>query len=126
MFTDELRIFAKAGDGGNGVVRWRQEKFQPKGGPAGGNGGNGGDVYLRAVSDINRLNKYVGDPEFKASDGEPGRNQSQYGANADDLTIDIPMGSIVTDEARERSFTFTTVGQTERILRGGRGGLGNE
>lgn len=126
MFTDELRIFAKAGNGGNGVVRWRQEKFKPRGGPSGGNGGKGGDVYLRAVSDINRLNKYVGDPEFKAADGIAGQNQSQHGANADDLFIDVPVGAVVTDEARERSYTFTTVGQTERILRGGRGGLGNE
>lgn len=126
MFTDELRIFAKAGNGGNGVVRWRQEKFKPRGGPSGGNGGKGGDVYLRAVSDINRLNKYVGDPEFKAADGIAGQNQSQHGSNADDLFIDVPVGAVVTDEARERSYTFTIVGQTERILRGGRGGLGNE
>jgi GTP-binding protein len=126
MFTDELRIYAKAGNGGDGVVRWRQEKFKPRGGPAGGNGGNGGGVYLRAVSDINRLNKYVGNPEFKAADGVAGQNQSQHGANADDLVVDIPVGSVVTDEARDRTYTFTTIGQTEQILRGGRGGLGNE
>jgi GTP-binding protein len=126
MFTDELQLYIKAGDGGDGVVRWRQEKFKPHGGPAGGNGGNGGDVYLRAVSDINRLQKYVGNPEFYASAGAAGRSSSQHGANADDLVIDIPVGSIVTDTLHDRTCTFTDVGQTERILRGGRGGLGNE
>lgn len=126
MFTDELRLFLAAGDGGDGVVRWRQEKFKPHGGPSGGNGGNGGDVYIRAVADSNRLGKYVGTPEFQAARGEDGRGLSQHGANAEDLIVDLPVGSVVYDETRECTHTLLTVGQTELVLRGGRGGLGNE
>lgn len=126
MFVDELTITAAAGDGGEGVVRWRQEKFKPRGGPAGGNGGRGGDVYLRAVRDSNRLSKYTGKPEFIAKSGQEGRGLSQHGADAKDLYIDIPVGSRVTDVDRGYTYTFTTVGETVRILRGGSGGLGNE
>ncbi len=126
MFVDELTIAVAAGDGGDGVVRWRQEKFKPQGGPAGGNGGSGGDVYLRAVADSNRLSKYTGKPEFRANRGEDGRGLSQHGADADDKYIDIPVGSRVTDIDRGFVYTFTTVGETVRILRGGSGGLGNE
>ena len=126
MFVDELQITVAAGDGGDGVVRWRQEKFKPRGGPAGGNGGKGGDVYLRAVSDSNRLSKYTGKPEFKAGNGEDGRGLSQHGADASDLYIDIPVGSKVTDLKRGFTYTFVTTGETVRILRGGSGGLGNE
>jgi GTP-binding protein len=126
MFVDELTIYAKAGDGGHGVVRWRQEKFMPKGGPAGGNGGNGGDFYVRAVKDLNRLSKYTGNKEFKATGGESGTNKSQHGRNADDFYLDIPLGSKVTDIARNRVFEITTAGEEVRILKGGGGGLGNE
>jgi GTP-binding protein len=126
MFVDELTIYCKAGDGGNGVVRWRHEKFMPKGGPAGGNGGNGGDVYVRAVKDLNRLSKYTGKKEFIAKRGADGGNQSLHGPNADDTFIDIPLGSKVTDVARNRVFEMTEVGEEIRILKGGGGGLGNE
>jgi GTP-binding protein len=126
MFVDELTIYAKAGDGGNGVVRWRHEKFMPKGGPAGGNGGNGGDVYVRAVKDLNRLSKYTGNKKFVADRGTDGGNQSLHGPNANDLHIDIPLGSKVTDIARNRVFEMTEVGEEIRILKGGGGGLGNE
>lgn len=126
MFVDELTLTMRAGDGGDGVVRWRHEKYKPKAGPAGGNGGRGGDVYLRAVADSNRLAKYTGVPEFAAARGEDGRSLSQFGANAPDLYVDIPVGSVVTDIARDRTYTFLEVGQTERILKGGAGGRGNE
>lgn len=126
MFVDELTITAKAGNGGDGVVRWRQEKFKPHGGPSGGNGGDGGDVYMEAISDINRLSKYVGTPSFTAPKGEEGRGMSQHGSNGEDYTIFVPVGSIVKDIDRERVYTFDTVGQRERVLKGGRGGLGNE
>ncbi|MCA9366421.1 GTPase ObgE [Candidatus Kaiserbacteria bacterium] len=126
MFVDEIRIKAKAGDGGIGVVRWRHEKFKPKAGPAGGNGGNGGSVYLRAVKDLGLLSKYTGAKEFRAESGEAGRALSQYGKNGEDLYIDIPVGSKVTDEERGFSYELTTEGETARILKGGRGGLGNE
>lgn len=126
MFVDELTIYAKAGNGGNGVVRWRQEKFRPMGGPSGGDGGNGADVYVRAVKDLNRLSKYTGNKTFSSDNGEPGTNQSKAGRNGEDLYIDIPVGSKVTDVNRQRHFELTTIGQTQKILKGGNGGLGNE
>jgi len=126
MFVDELTIDAKAGNGGNGVVRWRHEKYKPLAGPAGGNGGNGGDVYVRAVKDLNRLSKYTGNKSFAAIAGEPGGNKSQDGHNGEDLYIDIPVGSRVTDINRKRFFELTNIGDTQKILKGGNGGLGNE
>jgi GTP-binding protein len=126
MFVDEISIEAKAGDGGNGVVRWRHEKFKPMAGPSGGNGGKGGDVYVRAVADVNQLSKYTGAKRFAAQNAEAGRSLSQHGRNGDDLFIDIPVGSKVTDTTRERTFEVTHVGEEVRILKGGAGGLGNE
>lgn len=126
MFVDELKIYAKAGDGGDGVVRWRHEKYKPLAGPAGGNGGKGGDVYFRAVKDLNRLSKYTGNNRFVAENGEAGGKQSREGKNGDDLYIDVPVGSRITDLKRRRIFELTKIGQTERVLKGGGGGLGNE
>ncbi|MCA9359262.1 GTPase ObgE [Candidatus Kaiserbacteria bacterium] len=126
MFVDELTIYAKAGDGGHGVVRWRHEKFRPNAGPSGGDGGNGGDVFVRAVKDLNRLSKYTGNNSFKAVAGESGTNQSQAGKNGVDMYIDIPVGSRVKDIGRNRYFELTEIGETQKILKGGSGGLGNE
>jgi GTP-binding protein len=126
MFVDEITIRAAAGDGGNGVVRWRQEKFRPMAGPAGGNGGRGGDVYVRAVPDLNQLAKYTGAKVFTAGRGADGAGESCHGKHADDLIIDVPVGSMITDLARERRFEVLTVGEQVRILKGGVGGLGNE
>ena len=126
MFVDELTIYAKAGDGGNGVVRWRHEKFRPMAGPSGGDGGGGGDVYVRAVKDLNQLSKYTGHKGFSAQSGTSGTNQSRAGKNGQDLYIDIPVGSKVTDTARRRVFELTEIDETQRILKGGGGGLGNE
>lgn len=125
-FVDELEITAKAGNGGDGVVRWRREKFQPKGGPAGGNGGRGGNIFMIAVAEVNRLSKYTGVKEFTAASGEDGGKSSKYGRAGDDLYIEVPVGSVVEDLDRGRVFEFTEVGQTEKVLRGGNGGLGNE
>jgi GTPase len=126
MFVDELEIYAKAGNGGSGVVRWLRAKFVPKGGPAGGNGGKGGDVYVRAVRDLNILAKYTGAKKFIAEDGESGKDKSRYGKASNDLYIDVPIGSVITDIARERVYELFEEGATEKILRGGAGGLGNE
>lgn len=126
MFVDELTIEAKAGRGGDGVVRWRHEKFVEHGGPAGGNGGHGGDVYMRAVRDVNLLARYTGEKSFVALDGTPGEKSSRHGKAAEDLTIDVPVGARVTDLERGRVYTFDTEGETHKILKGGIGGLGNE
>ncbi len=126
MFVDELEIYAKAGDGGDGVVRWRQEKYKPRGGPAGGDGGVGGDVYVRGVKDLNRLSKYTGNKEFVAQNGTNGTNQSQHGSAGNDMIIDVPIGSRVTDVERQRVFEVLEEGELVKILKGGRGGLGNE
>lgn len=126
MFVDELIIKAQSGRGGDGVVRWRREKFIPKGGPAGGNGGKGGDVYMRAVRDISLLSKYTGANEFEAQNGNPGEKKIKSGKDGEDLYIDIPVGATVTEHERGRVYTFMTEGETHKILKGGRGGLGNE
>jgi len=126
MFVDELKIYAKAGDGGNGVVRWRHEKFRPMAGPAGGDGGVGGDVWMEAVADNNYLSKYTGNPEFHAGDGQLGQSGSKDGHRGDDCVIFVPVGSRVTDLTRDRVYDFSAPGERHRILVGGRGGRGNE
>jgi GTP-binding protein len=126
MFIDQLTITAKAGDGGNGVVRWRHEKFVPLAGPAGGDGGNGGSVYIEAVRDNAILSKYQGATHFEATPGEPGQKNSLAGHNGKDVVIHIPVGSRVTDVERDRIYELTTVGQKLCLLKGGRGGFGNE
>ncbi len=126
MFVDQLTIYAKAGDGGNGVIRWRQEKFRPLAGPAGGDGGRGGSIILRAVRDVNLLAKYTGAKEFNAQNGGHGEAGSKHGKNGEDLIIDVPVGAIVTDKARGRVYEFLTEGSQEKVFKGGGGGLGNE
>ncbi len=126
MFVDQLTLFAKAGKGGDGVERWRHEKFVAMAGPAGGDGGNGGDIYVEAVRDLGLLSKYTGDPVFEADNGEDGQNGSKHGRSAKDLTIKVPVGSIVTDVKRNRTYEFFTEGGRERVFKGGQGGLGNE
>lgn len=126
MFIDQLTIYAKAGNGGNGVTRWRHEKFRPMAGPAGGNGGRGGDIILRAVRDVNLLAKYTGAKDFEAENGAPGESGSKHGKNGTDLVIDVPVGSIVTDKERGRTYELLEEGQEERVFKGGGGGLGNE
>ena len=126
MFVDELEIKARAGDGGDGVIRWRREKYIPKGGPAGGNGGKGGDVYVRAVQDLALLAKYRGAKEFDAGIGLPGGDKSMHGRDGDDRYIDIPVGATIYEDKRDRVYTLMKVGETTKILLGGAGGLGNE
>lgn len=126
MLVDTLDIEAKAGTGGDGVVRWLRLKYQPKAGPAGGNGGKGGDVFVRGVRNLSLLSKYTGSKTFFAKNGEHGRARSQFGKGSNDLYIDVPIGSTVTHLETGRVFTIEEEGQIEKILRGGRGGLGNE
>lgn len=125
-FVDELTIYAEAGAGGNGVVRWRQEKFVPKGGPAGGDGGRGGNVYVEAVRDIYILAKYKGNNKFHAGRGEDGRGSSEHGANGEDVVIQLPIGSVITHKETGHVIRLDNEGEKIQILRGGSGGYGNE
>lgn len=123
---DEIKFHAKAGKGGDGVVRWRREKFIPMGGPAGGNGGHGGDVYIQAVRDNQLLSSHRHVKEFSAKDAEPGGSRSLHGKDGTDTVINLPIGSIVTNLETLEQYELTTVGEKIKILKGGRGGMGNE
>jgi len=124
--VDEYTFKAKAGRGGDGVVRWRREKFIPKGGPCGGNGGKGGDVYVEAVRDITMLNRIVSKDSYKAEPGEPGGSSSKHGANGSDIIIRLPVGSVVTNTTTGNSFELISEGERVLVLKGGKGGYGNE
>lgn len=126
MFTDELTISARAGDGGRGVVRWLNLKGKEYSGPAGGDGGRGGDVLIRCVRDISLLGKYRSRKVFSAGKGESGRSGSEHGKNGENCIIDLPRGSIVRNVKTGETFELLTEGETKRILRGGGGGYGNE
>ena len=125
-FIDELTISAEAGRGGNGVVRWRQEKFVPKGGPAGGDGGRGGNFFVQAVRDIHILSKYKAKKAFAAGKGEDGGKKSLHGKNGEDFTLKLPLGSIITNLETDQRWELLNEGEQIMILRGGYGGFGNE
>ncbi|MBP9711481.1 MAG: GTPase ObgE [Candidatus Pacebacteria bacterium] len=125
-FIDEMKIEAQAGQGGNGVVRWRQEKFVPKGGPSGGDGGRGGNFYVHAVRDVHVLSKYKAKKSFAAGKGEDGGNKSLHGANGEDFVLDLPIGSIITNLDTDETWTLTEEGEKIMVLKGGYGGFGNE
>ncbi len=126
MFIDEITIHAQAGHGGDGVVRWRREKFIDKGGPNGGDGGRGGSVIALAVSDINLLSKYKHMKEFRAFRGEDGMGGSKHGKDGKDLIIELPVGSIIMNVENGASVSLDKPGQKELLLKGGLGGWGNE
>jgi GTP-binding protein len=126
MFIDEVRILVKAGDGGNGCMAFRREKYVPRGGPSGGDGGRGGDVVLVADPHENTLLKYRFNPEHKAERGRHGEGSNCTGAEGHSIELDVPVGTVVYDEATgERLCDFTEPGQRFRVARGGRGGKGN-
>jgi len=125
-FIDEIKIHAEAGKGGDGVVRWRQEKFIPKGGPAGGDGGRGGDFYVQAMRDIHILSKYKAKKEFIAGKGEDGGKKSLHGKNGTDFVLNLPLGSKITNLETEEEWQLVEEGQKIRLLKGGYGGFGNE
>lgn len=125
-FIDEIKIYAEAGRGGDGVVRWRQEKFVPKGGPAGGDAGRGGDFFVQAVRDIHILSKYKSKKNFEAGRGEDGGKKSLHGKNGDDFNLKLPLGSFITNLETEQKWELTEEGQKILILKGGYGGFGNE
>ncbi len=123
---DEIHFHAKAGNGGHGVVRWRHEKHKEFSGAAGGNGGRGGDVYVKAVRDINILSRHKSIKNFSAGNGSDGQNSSRQGIAGTDCIIELPIGSIIRNEKTNRVVELIEEGQLEKILHGGRGGLGNE
>ena len=125
-FIDEMTMHMKAGDGGNGVERWLHEKGKEFGGPAGGDGGKGGDVYVRAVRDVHILSKYRHEKEFVAERGGNGGSNSLHGANGEDLILDLPIGSIVKNIGTGKEVSLLAEGEKVLVLGGGRGGYGNE
>ena len=125
-FVDELKIYAKAGDGGNGVVRWRHEKYKPLAGPCGGDGGRGGNVYAVAARDVHLLSKYRNQKEFFAEKGEDGQKDSLHGAAGVDLEIMLPIGSIITNLSTDKKVSLSAEGEKVLLLEGGCGGRGNE
>src|SRR3989344_693198 len=125
-FIDEIKIYAEAGRGGNGVVRWHRQKFKPKGGPAGGDAGRGGDFMVRAVRDVHILLKYKAKKEFIAERGADGGSKRLHGKNGEDFILDLPVGSIVTNLATDEKWQLSKEGEQILLLKGGYGGFGNE
>ena len=126
MFIDEVRILVKAGDGGNGCLAFRREKFVPRGGPSGGDGGRGGDVIFVATEHQNTLLQFRYNPEHKAERGRHGEGSNRTGADGHTLEVQVPVGTIVYEEATgERLYDFTHDCERFTVARGGRGGKGN-
>lgn len=126
MFVDKAKVYVKGGDGGDGLIAFRREKYVPEGGPAGGDGGKGGDVIFRVDEGLRTLMDFRYQKHFKAKRGEKGRNKSQHGANADSMIVRIPPGTILTDDdTGEVIGDLTRHGQQVVVARGGRGGRGN-
>ncbi|ARI76937.1 GTPase ObgE [Halobacillus mangrovi] len=126
MFVDQVKIFVKGGDGGNGLVAYRREKYVPRGGPAGGDGGNGGDVVFEVDEGLNTLMDFRYQHHFKAKRGENGMNQKQHGKNSDPLVISVPPGTTVKDADTDKVIAdLTDHKQRAVIAKGGRGGRGN-
>lgn len=126
MFVDTAKVYVKGGDGGNGIVSFRREKYVPEGGPAGGDGGHGGDVVLVVDEGLRTLLDFKYQRHFKADRGEYGKPKNQHGRNAEDLIVRVPPGTTVTDaETGEFLGDLTRNGQRLVVARGGRGGRGN-
>lgn len=125
MLIDTITLTISAGKGGDGVVRWRREKGVPYGGPAGGDGGKGGDVYFRVIRDVTALAQYTQKRDWVGESGESGQKRGMHGGNAKDLYLTIPIGSTAYNKEYDKHYEFTEEGDF-LILRGGKGGLGNE
>ena len=126
MFVDYTKIIIKSGDGGNGAASFRREKYIAAGGPDGGDGGKGGDIYFEASKDKNTLIDFRFNRKFKAGNGENGSGKNCYGKYGEDLTIKVPIGTVIKDaETGKVVADLSQVGQKELILKGGRGGRGN-
>lgn len=126
MFVDQVSVYVKAGDGGNGLASYRREKYIPMGGPAGGDGGNGGDIVFEVDEGLNTLMDFRYNRHFKAKRGENGMSKGQHGKNSEHRIISVPPGTTVIDEdTGEVIADLTTHRQQAIIANGGRGGRGN-
>ncbi len=127
MFVDEAKIYVKAGDGGNGCVAFRREKFVPRGGPSGGDGGNGGSIFAEANPHDNTLLRYRYNREFKADRGRHGEGSNCTGQTGADMTLAVPVGTVISDEeTRSLIADLNKPGQRVLLVKGGRGGRGNQ
>jgi GTP-binding protein len=127
MFIDQAQIWVKAGDGGHGCVSFRREKFIPKGGPDGGDGGKGGDVYFRAVENLDTLLDFAGKHHWQAQNGQPGSGNNRHGANGQDLIIKVPPGTLIYDTDLNLLLKdLNEIGVEARVCLAGRGGRGNK
>lgn len=126
MFYDQARIYVKGGDGGDGVVSFRREKYVPEGGPNGGDGGHGGNVVLAADPGLRTLVDFKYKRHYKADRGQHGQGKNKHGKNASDLIIKVPLGTVVRNaDTGEVLADITSTGQQVVVARGGRGGRGN-
>ncbi len=126
QFVDHVRITVESGAGGDGMVAWRREKFVAYGGPAGGDGGDGGNVILEAVTDLNTLLDFKYKSHFKAGDGERGRSKNQHGKRGEELTIQVPCGTVVYDAETGKAIAdLINPGDKAIVAGAGRGGRGN-
>lgn len=130
QFIDEAAITVAAGNGGDGLVAWRREKYIPKGGPAGGDGGHGGSIYVEAAPELSTLVEFRFKRQFGAESGKPGGTSNKSGKSGDDLVIAVPVGTIVyrRPEGEDEAFLadLRTAGERVLVAKGGRGGLGNQ
>ena len=127
MFIDRVKIKVKAGDGGDGVTAFRREKFVPRGGPSGGDGGKGGDVWMVADEGLNTLLHLRYNPEHTARRGWHGEGSNRHGKDSEDITVAVPVGTQVFDaESEQLIFDFTEAGQRFLAAKGGKGGWGNQ
>lgn len=126
MFTDYVKITAKAGNGGDGAISFRREKYVAAGGPDGGDGGRGGNVYFEVDPNSNTLIEFRYKKKFKAENGNNGEGSNKYGRGGQDLVIKVPIGTVIKDAANNRVLAdLSQEGQRELVLSGGRGGKGN-
>jgi GTPase len=127
VFVDEAKIFVKAGNGGNGCVAFRREKYVPRGGPSGGDGGHGGSIYLEANPNDNTLLRYRYNREFKADRGRHGEGSNCTGHSGEDMILQVPVGTLVFDsDSNETIADLSAPGQRVLVAKGGRGGRGNQ
>src|SRR6516164_9969806 len=125
-FLDEAKVYIRSGDGGNGCVAFRREKFIEFGGPSGGNGGRGGNVVIEVADGLNTLIDYRYQQHFKAQKGENGMGSDRHGANGKAIVLKVPVGTQIFDEDRETLIhDFTKVGEKFVLAEGGNGGFGN-